>query len=295
MKDIARVAVLLFILSLVSSGSAFAAQHPLKEVLGISTATQLPATAEGPGFIMPHSNLYFLDKLKQQILLTLSLSQARKINMYNAIAGERLAELRIEIEDGQELGINTALSELTSTVSLGRKEVETLQRNGSLKPQTAQELNDDIKDRYIYLVSLEDQVNGSLKEKIKGASRSLLEDKIKLASLLPTDVAKAEAQNDIELAIAHSLADVKGEALILKKAYAAEKSQNPTQSAFNKKQDSSKNTEKSQKVEKSNVDEELDKILEGVQILASEYNKNYKAGDKTQAPIILLPSIIPNK
>lgn len=252
--------------------------HPLKEILGVSSASELPATIEGPGFVLPQSPLYVLDKLKQNILLSLSFSPDKKIETYNAIAGERIAELKIEIEDGEVQGIDTALAELTSTISQARGEVENLNRRGKLNPQIALKLNDDIRSRFVYLNNIEAQLTGSLKTKVKAAARSLLEDKIKIAIFLPSDIASKEEENDLKLAINQSIEDMTDSTAILQKAFEEKASSSP--SAKKKLKDESTT--------------ELEKIIGGVQKLAQAINegKTESVGSAQKEKTILLPSII---
>lgn len=270
--------ILITILLAFPSKSFASNTHPLKEILGVSSASELPATIEGPGFVLPQSPFYFLDKMKQNILLSLSFSPDKKIETYNAIAGERIAELKIEIEDGQTAGIDIALAELTSTISQAREEAESLNRRGKLNPQIALKLNDDIRSRYVYLNILESQLRGSLKEKVKAASRSLLEDKVKIAIFLPSDIASKEEKNDVKLAIDQSIEDMSDSTTILQKAFEKESSSSPS----------------AKKKLKNESATELEKIISGVQKLAQAMNegKTEGMGSAQKEKPILLPSII---
>lgn len=259
MKNMFVVAfIFVFVLILLPQAS-YAQPHPLREILGVSTGVALPPTIDGPGFVLPHSNLYFIDKIKQRFLLSLSFSQSAKISMFNAIAGERLAELKIEIEDQNLQGIDTALAELTSTISEARQEIESYSRKGKLDPKVARLLNDAIKERYAYLATVDSQVTGSLLSKIKAAKRSLLEDKVKLASLLPADIAESEGKSDLKLALDESLADVSASAMILQKTYIAQNNLVEKSVSGNKVKGAKTSSKESEFIS------EIEKIVNGVQ------------------------------
>ena len=130
------------LLLLTSSASA----HHRKRVLGVSTFTttpSLPPTIEGPGFILPSSPLFFVDQFKQEIRLAFAFSPERKAKVYSQIAGERLAELRFELEKNNEKGIQTALEGMNQNIKGAAENIARAQLSGKNVAQTAKEINND--------------------------------------------------------------------------------------------------------------------------------------------------------
>lgn len=277
MHKIIGVSALLFLL-IVSPVSA-TTTNPLEAILGESTSlTQLPATVDGPGFIMPHSSFYFVDKLKQKMHLNFAFSIDSKIDIYNKIAGERLAELKIEIEEGNPVGIDTAIAELTSTITLARQDLVKAHQQGRLDTKEAKKLNDIIAQRLAYLSDLESHLSGSLQSKISAAASSLLEDKVKVTAYLPPDIAQGEIDKDMSIVLRTSMNKVTSNASVVEKAVLSK--QTKDMSITNKKTSQSTSLQ-------------IQKIIEEVKGLANSFNS--QENTTSSPPLIIVPSVTQTK
>ncbi len=195
---ISLISFVLLILILVSSGPVYA-RH--KRVLGVSTESatpQIPPTAEGPGLILPDSPFFFLDQVKQTTRLFFAFSPEDKAKIHNAVAGERLAELRIMLTRQNNNGIETALEGISKNLEEAAENLSNAQLSGKDIAETARGINNDIKRRQESLDILESQVDGELELMVSTAQASILQSKIEVEDGLPDDELENEIQDDLD-------------------------------------------------------------------------------------------------
>ncbi|OGH23168.1 MAG: hypothetical protein A3F31_04220 [Candidatus Levybacteria bacterium RIFCSPHIGHO2_12_FULL_38_12] len=174
------------------------ARHRSK-VLGTSVGVpSLPPTVEGPGFILPDSPLFFLDRLKQDVNLFLAITPEAKAKVRSKIAGERLAELRFMLAKQDPKGIDIALSGVSDNIKEAAAEIERAQLAGKNVTLVAKEINDSIKKKQEALDSLEEEAGGELKAKVAVVSQGVLESKVKIEDALPEDQLQEEIEDDLE-------------------------------------------------------------------------------------------------
>ncbi|MBI2034987.1 MAG: hypothetical protein HYT11_04610 [Candidatus Levybacteria bacterium] len=172
-----------------------------QSVLGDSTASSelvFPPLSSGPGFFLPNSPLYFLDKWFQIVRLTLAFSPERSAVIRSQIAGERLAELRVMLAQNDVSGINTALSELTKEAGETANSLNQASAQGRNVQDLARQLNETVKTQRKTLGILASQARGTLKLQLKTARKSLQEAKIEIEDELPENEIENEIENELE-------------------------------------------------------------------------------------------------
>ena len=172
-----------------------------RRVLGVSTesaAPQIPPTAEGPGLILPDSPFFFLDQIKQAARLFLAFNPEAKAKIHNAVAGERLAELRIMLARQNSDGIETALEGISDNLQEAADNLSDAQLSGRDIAEVAREINNDIKRRQESLDILESQTDGELELMVSAAQASILQSKIEVEDGLPDDELENEIRDDLD-------------------------------------------------------------------------------------------------
>ena len=180
--------------------SAPALAGPSEEVLGESAQPQLtiPPTSEGPGLILPDSPLYFLDKLKQEVRLILAFTPEQKAKVYTAVAGERLAEMRIMLVKNNQIGAQTALDGVSYNFAKAVESVADAQLTGRNISLLAETINRDIKEKQKTLDDLEIQAGIVLKPQVAAATQALLGAKVKVEGALPFGLMTNEIKDDVK-------------------------------------------------------------------------------------------------
>lgn len=196
------LALVLLIILLPTSVSA----HHREQVLGEATPSSelvFPPVTSGPGFILPDSPLFFLDKTFQQVKLLLAFSAEAKARVRVQIAGERLAELRVMLVRESQVGINTAISELTRETDLAASSLTDAGAQGKDVKLLAKEINETIKFQRKVLNIVASQTRGVLKLQLKAARQALKEAKVEVEDELPED----ELEKEIEENLADEIED----------------------------------------------------------------------------------------
>lgn len=195
---ISLISFVLLILILVTSQPVYA-RH--RRVLGVSTesaAVQIPPTTEGPGLVLPDSPFFFLDQIKQATRLFFAFSPEAKAKIHNAVAGERLAELRIMLSRQNSNGIETALEGISKNLEKAAENLSNAQLSGKDISEIARKINTDIKRRQESLDILESQVDGELGLMVSTAQASILQSKIEVEDGLPDDELENEIRDDLD-------------------------------------------------------------------------------------------------
>ena len=132
--------------SLVATNSA-SANH-LEEVLGVESmpVLSIPPTAEGPGFLLPDSPIFFLDQLNQEFRLFLAFTPEQKANIHNAVAGERLAELQLMLAKNSVPGVRIALLGVADNLKYASYDIVNAKLTGRSISLLAKSVNDSIKE-----------------------------------------------------------------------------------------------------------------------------------------------------
>lgn len=192
------VSSLLIFLAILFPSPSFA--HHRQRVLGVSTSSseiQIPATVEGPGFILPDSPFFFLDKIKQNVRLTFAFTPEAKAKLYSDIAGERMAELRIMLVKNNANGVKNSLGSISDNLKKSAEELDNAKLSGRDISVLARTINQRIKTKQQVLDILEKQTNGELKNLVGVSQNSLLESKVKVEDSLTEEELENEVKDDL--------------------------------------------------------------------------------------------------
>ena len=158
---------------------------------------QIPPIAEGPGLILPDSPLFFLDKIKQEVRLLFVFTPQNKAKTYNAIAGERLAELRFMLLRNNKNGIETDLAGIAENLESAANSLAEAQFKGENVELLSENINNDIKRKQDSLDILLSQATGELKTMVLGVQTSVFQSKAKVVSGLPSQQLENETKEDL--------------------------------------------------------------------------------------------------
>lgn len=197
--------LLIFLLSVGLASAAFSlSSNPVsaihqEDVLGVETMPTLsiPATAEGPGFLLPDSPIFFLDLLKQEFRLLLAFTPEQKAQVHNAVAGERLAELQLMLAKNNVPGVRVALQGVSDNLKGASEDLADAKLTGRDIKLLAKSINDSIKEKQKSLSVLEIAATGEVKAQVMAAKESLKVSKIKAEDNLPADLLTNEMIDDL--------------------------------------------------------------------------------------------------
>lgn len=218
-----RKAVLAFIFILVLLFTAYSVSyaHHKERVLGTATSSsniQLPPTTEGPGYILPDSPFFFLDKLKQQTRLVLAFTPEAKAKLHTKIAGERLAELKFMLAKNNKKGINTALDGVADNFKKATEKLTEAQLSGKDIKILAKEINDDIKLKRKSLDLLEIKSDGEIKARVKLVQESVEEAKVEVEEILPEEDIEKEVMDTLNRKTEREINDATESAINMSRA-----------------------------------------------------------------------------
>lgn len=163
----------------------------------IFAAPLIPPTSEGPGFILPDSPFFFLDEIKQNVRLLLSIKPNDRAEVLNSIAGERYAELRYMLARDKKDKIEYSLKGIAYYTKAAADTLADAQFNGGNVEILAESLNTDIKRRQEGLDILLAESTGELKTMVLGAQTSIYDSKAKVVKGLSPSKVKIELKNDM--------------------------------------------------------------------------------------------------
>ncbi|HET9946498.1 MAG TPA: DUF5667 domain-containing protein [Patescibacteria group bacterium] len=187
------LSVVLFSLCFSALFSSISYAKTIQGVLGDAN-TVIPPTIEGAGYLLPDSPLYFLDEFKQQVRLFFAFTPLGKTMVYSSIAGERLAEARLELQKG-----NTALF-ISSLADSGKNTLLAADMLGFSKVGTqdeAKDLNETIFQHQELLDIYALHTTGDVKKAILLTDTDLFEAKAKVENLLPSVLIPLSIEEDM--------------------------------------------------------------------------------------------------
>lgn len=200
------VIIFIVVFTFVTLGSVSAQRR--SQVLGTSTSgLQIPPTVEGPGLLLPDSPLFFLDQLKQNTRLLLAFTPENKAKVYTAIAGERLAELRLMLAKNNRSGIQTDLAGIADNFQKAAQELSFAQLSGRNVSDLAKTINNNIKQKQQTLDILENQAKGEMKTQTKAVSQALMVAKVTVEDALPAQELENEVRDDLNRQIAKRVSE----------------------------------------------------------------------------------------
>ena len=178
-----------------------------KDVLGVEAmpVLSIPPTAEGPGFLLPDSPIFFLDLLKQEVRLLLAFTPEQKAQVHNAVAGERLAELQLMLAKNNVSGVRIALQGISDNLKFAANDLVNTKLTGRNINLLAKEINDSIKEKQKSLSVLEKDATGEIKAQVMAAKESLKLSKNKAEDHLPSDLLINEMEEDLNMEIGDNI------------------------------------------------------------------------------------------
>lgn len=212
--------IVIFLVFLNCFNKVFAIDNPVKNILGVESQTlDILPTHEGPGFLRPSSPFYFLDNFKQRIGIFFSFTPEDKVLKYANTAGERSAELRLELLENNTKAAQTALSGMIINYGYAVKSLGDVK--GANREKLAVELNDIIRQKNQMLYQIEEQLTEEDQYRIKEARSKLFANKIKAEAYLSPDLLKKEIIYDLQLVMKEDMSDVYGSAMKIKEVLGA--------------------------------------------------------------------------
>jgi len=178
--------ILLFISFFLSRGGVFA------------TSSLFPALSSGPGFILPDSPFYNLDRLYQEFKLIGSITTEKKALVRTQIIGERMAELRVMHIRGNNDGVDIALLEISKEARLLSKDLKEASLSGKDITHTAKSINDSLRLHRLALLDAARIVDEETSLKLESVNKALLSAKVDAEEFLATADLESAIQNDLE-------------------------------------------------------------------------------------------------
>jgi hypothetical protein len=200
------LSVVLFLAVIFFSSKSVSANHQ-EDVLGVASPETLsiPSTAEGPGFVLPDSPLFFLDRIKQGFRLLLAFTPEQKAKIHNGITGERLAELRIMLVKNNIQGVRVALQGISDNSKAASEDLADAKLAGRNIDLLAKAINDSIKEKQKTLSELILQAKGEIKAQVIATKEALKIAKVKTEESLPRNLMVNETIDDLNQQIYDSI------------------------------------------------------------------------------------------
>ncbi|MBI2443208.1 MAG: hypothetical protein HYV40_04870 [Candidatus Levybacteria bacterium] len=225
MRLLSRLAVASTVAALsLSTFVPLASANHVKDVLGDSASISeinFPGLASGPGFILPDSKFYGLDKLVQELRFVLAFTPEQQAKVRMGIAGERLAEAKVMMQRGDVQGLETALSGFEREVAGAAKSLADAGAKGRGTADQARKMNQTLADYRIVLRTVSEQAPTSLSYRIGATNQRVLEAKLRVEDELPGDELAMEIESDLQSEIESEVLGVQSAANSLMNKYAA--------------------------------------------------------------------------
>lgn len=161
-------------------------------------ASEFPAVPSGPGYLLPDSQFYGVDRLYQKVKLLLAFTPEKRALVRNQIIGERMAELRVMYDKSNRRGINIALIELTEEARKAEadlKEAASLSRYAVFSAKT---LNDNLREYRKIISQVIEVTSDETSLNLEAANESLLASKITVEGFLNPEDQEEAVNNDLE-------------------------------------------------------------------------------------------------
>jgi hypothetical protein len=275
-----RLVALISLLFLIAVSPASA--HHQKRVLGTTSSNPtIPPTVQGPGLILPDSPLFILDKMKQQTKLMFTFASEQKAKTHAAVAGERLAELRLMLLKNNEDGVEAALDGIAESFQASAENITRANLSGKNVSQTAKTINDDIKEKQHILDVLEQEADSKLAARVRVASEDLLESKVTVEDALTEEELENEIKDDLDRKLYKEIENA-SQSVVAIKASIAELERQAEEAAAN-------NQTKREAAIKNALEERNEVLVKTEQLLLEEEknkrNEAYRLQSETAAQV----------
>lgn len=185
-------------LTIIFTGTA-SADHK-EEVLGEATKAEVvfPPVAAGPGYILPDSPLYALDKVFQEIRIAIAITPERRAAIRELIMQERLAEARVMHSRGKQEALDASLDGIVAEAAGAAKDLKDAAAQGKDVAALAKEINDTIKYNREVLKTVEEQAPELLALQVATTRHGLLVAKTNVEDQLSYADLENEVNGDLE-------------------------------------------------------------------------------------------------
>ncbi len=188
----------LFLL-IISAAPTFA--NHAQDVLGDETSpinVNFPPVASGPGYILPDSPLYIVDKAFQKFRLVFAFTPERRVEVRNLLLGERLAELRVMTERNNRGAMQATLAEIANEATKVSSDLADATARGTDVKTLAKDTNDLMKLHRDILKTVAEQADSALALRIESTRQSMLMAKVRVEEQLTEEQMLEAMENDLE-------------------------------------------------------------------------------------------------
>lgn len=183
----------------VSATPAFAVH--MQDVLGDETASRnvnFPPVAAGPGYFLPDSPLYIVDKTFQDLRLMFAFTPERRVEVHNLILGERLAELRVMAQRNNRAAMQATLAEIANESEKVSTDLADAAAQGTNVGTLAKNTNDLMKLQREILKTVAEQADSALALQIESTRQAMLVAKVRVEDQLTEEEMLEAMENDLE-------------------------------------------------------------------------------------------------
>ena len=138
--------------------------------------------------------------------MLLAFTPEQRAKIHNAVAGERMAELRFMLAKNNTVGIRIALQGVSDNFEAASEDVADAKLTGLNIDQLAKTINDSIKEKQKVLSVLGEQATGEIRVRVLASLEVLREVKMKVEKNLPADLLVNETIDDLNLQIGDNIA-----------------------------------------------------------------------------------------
>lgn len=217
-----KIIAILAIFGIFCSFPAFSYAYHRQDVLGDSTTSSnidFPPVTDGPGFILPDSPLYSLDRVFQKLKLAVAFSPEAKVKTRMLLIGERVAEVRAEMVRENTSATQIALDELRAESENLSYDLRDADGQGKDIKDLAKDINDRIALHRDFLSRVAEQADDSLSLQLVAANQSLLSTKITAEDYLPEEFLAQAITDDLQSEIDRDVLGVETSTMKLEKKF----------------------------------------------------------------------------
>lgn len=187
-----------------------------------TTASQInfPPVTAGPGYILPDSPFYILDKASQQVKLALAFSSQRRAEIHEAILGERVAEFSVMAARNNNVAMDNTLTEVAKEAYATARNLANAKASGENVGDLAKNINDTMQEYRDILKTVSSQANDELALNIDAAREALLTAKVKVEDSLNEQQLAEAVDNDFNDEVESQVLGAETSATMLEKRIA---------------------------------------------------------------------------
>ena len=137
--------------------------------------------------------------------MLLAFTPEQRAKIHNAVAGERMAELRFMLAKNNSAGIRVALLGISDNLKAASEDVADAKLTGRNIDVLAEEINNSIKEKQKILSGLGGQATGELQAQVAAVREALKTAKTKVEEDLPVGLLTGETIDDLNQQIGDNI------------------------------------------------------------------------------------------